>query len=361
MKIDCVRSQVVRLPQEEPLAGGKSVPGATRDFVVVKVATSDGIEGIGLTFFGGPLTNVLKATIDEFGELIRGKDPLAVEGIAETLRAAASSAGPAGIFTLALSPIDTALWDIRGKAFNLPLAKLLGGSRDRVPAYASGALMRTSSQAEVVRAAEVLVERGWKHMKTQLALPGETSHKLEIGRIRAMRESIGYDAALMVDINQRWSVHEAIDIGQRLEEFQLAWLEDVTACDDYRGLARVTERLTTPITGGEYVYGITPFRHMLEARSVDIVMIDLCRVGGITQWMKVAGMAEAFNLPVVSHLLPEIHLHLIAAVPNGQIVEYMPWTARLFEDPPLPQRGVLEVPSRPGLGLRFTREIDARF
>jgi L-alanine-DL-glutamate epimerase-like enolase superfamily enzyme len=85
--------------------------------------------------------------------------------------------------------------------------------------------------------------------------------------------------------------------------------------------------------GGEYVYGISPFRQMLEARSVDIVMIDLVRVGGITQWMKVAGMAEAFNLPVVSHLIPEIHVHLIAAIPNGHIVEYMPWTRTLVRQP----------------------------
>ena len=97
---------------------------------------------------------------------------------------------------------------------------------------------------------------------------------------------------------------------------------------------------------------------MLEARSVDIVMIDLVRVGGITQWMKVAGMAEAFNRPVVSHLIPEVHVHLIAAIPNGHIVEYMPWTRLLFEDPPLPEKGMLTVPAAPGLGLTFAREIN---
>ena len=100
---------------------------------------------------------------------------------------------------------------------------------------------------------------------------------------------------------------------------------------------------------------------MMEARSVDIVMIDLMRVGGITQWMKVAGMAEAFNLPVVSHLIPEVHVQLIAAIPNGQIVEYMPWTAGLFEDPPTPVNGWMTLPTGAGLGLSFTRDIDAGF
>jgi L-alanine-DL-glutamate epimerase-like enolase superfamily enzyme len=123
----------------------------------------------------------------------------------------------------------------------------------------------------------------------------------------------------------------------------------------------VTEALATPVAGGEYVYGIAPFRHMLEARSVDIVMIDLLRVGGIANWMKVAGMAQAFNLPVVSHLFPEIHVHLVAAAPNGLTVEYMPWSLRLFEDTPRPRDGELAVPSAPGLGLTFNREIIERY
>jgi L-alanine-DL-glutamate epimerase-like enolase superfamily enzyme len=132
----------------------------------------------------------------------------------------------------------------------------------------------------------------------------------------------------------------------------------VTAHDDYTGLARVADALITPLAGGECLYGITPFRHMIEAQSVDIVMIDLNRVGGISNWMKVAAMAEAFNLPVVSHLLPEIHVHLIAAVPNGLTVEYMPWSFRLFEEVPAPVNGELVVPNKPGLGLEFSREID---
>jgi L-alanine-DL-glutamate epimerase-like enolase superfamily enzyme len=126
-------------------------------------------------------------------------------------------------------------------------------------------------------------------------------------------------------------------------------------------LARVTAALSTPVAGGEYVWGIVPFRHMVEARSVDIVMIDLVRVGGITQWMKVAGMAEAFNLPVVSHLIPEVHVHLIGAIPNGLTVEYMPWLTRLFEEVPLPQDGELAMPTAPGLGLKFDQATIDRF
>jgi L-alanine-DL-glutamate epimerase-like enolase superfamily enzyme len=361
MKIQRVASRIVQVPADEPLADGPAVPGATREFVVVTITTYEGIEGIGLTFFGGVLTRALKAAVDDLGALIVGDDPLQVEAIAGKLHTAAGSAGPAGIFMLALSALDIALWDIKGKALDLPVAMLLGGQRRRVPTYASGALMRNFSLQEVEKAAATLVKRGFTQMKTQLALPGDTSTAREVERIRVIRDTIGPGIALMCDINQRWSVDEAIRIGRRVEEFDLAWLEDVTAHDDYAGLARVAVQLTTPVAGGEYVYGIAPFRHMLEARSVDIAMIDLFRVGGITQWMKVAGMAEAFNIPVVSHLVPEIHVHLIAAVPNGRVVEYMPWTMRLFEEPPLPDGGTLEVPSKPGLGLRFAPEVAKRF
>jgi L-alanine-DL-glutamate epimerase-like enolase superfamily enzyme len=358
MQIERVRAHIVRLPADEPLADGKVAPGATRDIVVVKVATKDGIEGVGITFFGAAMTGALKVAVEELGALIVGDDPRLTERIADKLRQASGTSGPGGLFTLALSAIDTALWDIRGKVLGLPVAKLLGGFRDRAPAYASGALMRTLSLDEVVTAAGRLVERGWTSMKTQLALPGGTIAEVEVERIRRVREAIGPDIRLMCDINQRWNVFEAFSIGERIEPYHLHWLEDVTACDDYAGIARVAAKLKTPIAGGEYVYGISPFRQMLEARSVDIVMIDLVRVGGITQWMKVAGMAEAFNLPVVSHLIPEVHVHLIAAIPNGHIIEYMPWTRMLFDNPPLPVKSEMTVPAEPGLGFTFTRAIN---
>jgi L-alanine-DL-glutamate epimerase-like enolase superfamily enzyme len=183
----------------------------------------------------------------------------------------------------------------------------------------------------------------------------------EIERIRIIRNAVGPDIALMVDINQRWGVHEAISIGRRIEELGLAWLEDPTAHDDYQGLAKIADALTTPICAGEYLYGIEPHRQSMTHHSVDIVMIDLLRVGGVTQWMKVAGMAEAFNMPVASHLLPEIHVHLIAAVSNGLVVEYMPWTWRLFDNPPVPENGEMKVPAEAGLGLKFAPDLFEKY
>ena len=303
MKISGIRSSIVALPADEPLADAAENPNATRPIVTLQIETDEGVVGLGVTYFGGALTGALRSAVDELGALMVGEDPLCVEAVAAKLRAAAGSAGPGGIFNLAHSALDTALWDIRGKALNLPLWKLLGGARERVPTYASGALMRGLSLDRVVAAAARLKERGFREMKTQLALPGETSPAQEVERVRRVREAIGPDIKLMCDINQRWRVEQAIDIGRRVEDagVGLFWLEDVTTADDFAGLARVTATLSTPVAGGEYVWGIVPFRHMVERHSVDIVMIDLVRVGGITQWIKVAGMAEAFNLPVVSH------------------------------------------------------------
>ena len=192
-------------------------------------------------------------------------------------------------------------------------------------------------------------------MKTQLALPGETTPAIEVERMVKIREAIGPDIKLMCDINQRWRPEQAMDIGSRVEDagVGLFWLEDVTTADDYPGLARISDALSTPVAGGEYVWGIVPFRHMMEARSVDVPMVDLVRVGGITQWLKVAGMAEAFNLPVVSHLIPEVHVHLIGAAPNGLTVEYMPWLGHMFKEVPVQQGGELAMPTKPGLGLEF--------
>ena len=359
MKITHVTTRVLRTPADNPLVVGLPAPTDTREFVTLELGTDQGLTGVGLTFFGGALTPALKAAVDALAGLLIGDDPSETEAIAAKARRAAGSSGPGGIFTLALSAIDIACWDLRGKAAGQSLCALLGGLRARVPMYASGALMRAHSVDYLAKAGPRLVDMGFRQMKMQCG--SEPTAAASVERVRVMREAIGPDVDLMCDINQLWSVHHAIDVGRRLEPYHLYWLEDPVAHDDYAGLARVADALATPIAAGEYHYGIVPFRHLLEARSIDIVMIDVLRVGGITQWMKVAGMAEAFNVPVVSHLVPEIHVQLIAAIPNGLTVEYMPWSLQLFEETPALQSGQLVVPARPGLGLAFDQAALKRF
>jgi L-alanine-DL-glutamate epimerase-like enolase superfamily enzyme len=358
MKLTHATARIVRLPADEPLAGGPTMPG-TRDLVTLELGTDEGVEGIAFTFFGAAICRSLKAAIEDLCALAMGEDPLRIEHITAKLRNAAASAGPGGILQLALSAIDIALWDIKGKVLNQPVWALAGGHRPRVPTYASGALMRTFPLDHLLKAGPRLKEKGFRQMKTQLG--GNARPEQEVERIRLMREAVGEDIDLMCDINQLWSVHQAVDIGTRIESAHLYWLEDVVAHDDYPGLARVTEALSTPVAAGEYVYGPVPFRHMLEARSVDIVMIDILRAGGVTGWLKIAAMAHAFNRPVVSHLAPELQVHLVAAVPNGLTVEYMPWTLALFEEGPAMENGELIVPQKPGFGLRFDRKTLDRY
>jgi L-alanine-DL-glutamate epimerase-like enolase superfamily enzyme len=363
MKIASLETGIVLLPNDEPLAGFSENPNAKNPIVWLKLRTDDGIEGLGVTYFGGALTRSLRRAVDELGALLVGDDPLRPEAAAQKLRDAAGSAGPAGMLTMALSAIDVALWDVKGKALGLPLWKLLGGGRDRIRTYASGALRRGLKLEAAVIAAGRLREKGYRQAKMQLGLPGSTTPAREVEQARLIREAVGPDMDLMCDINQRWRPEQAIDLGRRVEEAEvgLFWLEDVTAADDYAGLARVSAALATPVAGGEYLWGIVPFRHMMEARSVDIPMIDQVRCGGITQWLKIAGMAEAFNLPVVSHGVPEIHVHLVGAVANGLTVEYMPRLFPLWQDVPVPQEGDLLMPAAPGLGLDFDAAAILRY
>jgi L-alanine-DL-glutamate epimerase-like enolase superfamily enzyme len=351
MKISHVTTRVLSTPADNPLVVGLPAPTDTREFVLLELGTDQGLVGIGLTFFGGALTPALRAAVDGLARLTIGMDPSQVEAIAAKCRRMAGGAGPGGIFSLAISSVDMACWDLMGKAAGRSVCALLGGLRERVPTYASGALMRPHSIDYLAKAGPRLRDMGFRQMKMQCG--SEPTIAASVERVRVMRESIGADVDLMCDINQLWTVNQAVEVGRRIEPYQLFWLEDVTTHDDYAGIARVNAALATPICGGELVYGIVPFRHMIEQRSVDIPMIDQVRSGGITPWLKIAGMAEAFNLPVVSHGVPEIHVHLVGAVPNGLTVEYMPRLFPLWKEVPQPVDGDLLMPTAPGLGLEF--------
>ena len=355
MKIASVSTRAVRIPRDpSPAVRG----GDTMDFVVLTIRTDDGIEGIGYAGFQSPvLTPALKTTVDVLGETIVGDDPANTDAVFERL-SRLGGGSPAGLLTRAISAIDVALWDIKGKSLDQPVYKLLGGLRDRVPTYQSGYLWRPSTLEELDADARRIVSEGFRAMKFRLG--AEATDAGEIARLETMRNAVGPDVDLMIDINQGWDVNRAIRIGGAMSEYGIFWLEDPTTFDDFAGLARIADALDTPIAAGEYVYGIRPFRELIERRSIDIVMVDLLRVGGITQWMKVAHMAEAFNLPVVSHLAPEVLVHALAAVPNGLTLEYMPWAFPLFKQVPQAVDGEVELPSAPGLGLEFDEELLAR-
>ena len=364
MKITKSQVQVLHAPADEALVDVQPKSGGMRAFVTVKMMTDEGIEGIGLTFAPAlglsPLAPALKSAVDALCGLVEGQDPMDIEAVMQGFAAEDRRLRP----WRDTPPWPWPRWTWRcgtskAKRSTSRCAPCWAGYRKRVPTYASGALMRPMNLEQLAEIGPALVEKGFRQMKSQMG--AEDTPAKEVMRMRTLREAVGEDIDIMCDINQLWDVNQAISIGKRVEEYHLFWLEDVVAHDDYQGMARVADALTTPLAAGEYVYGINPFRQLIENRSIDIVMIDLLRVGGITEWRKVAGMAEAFNLPVVSHLIPEIHIQLMGSIPNGLTVEYMPWTLKLFEETPKFVDGCLEVPDKPGLGLNFSEDALKRY
>src|SRR6185369_11825952 len=203
MKITGYEAIALKVLEDDPLANMPEEAGRTRPAVALRLRTDSGIEGIGVTLYGR-MMKTLHTAVDELAALTVGEDPMRIEAIIAKLRANSGDAGPGGIFTLALSAIDTALWDIKGKALDQPLWMLLGGHRDRVATYASGSLRRGLTDAQARQAAQILVQKGFKEMKTQMALPGNPTPAEEARRVRVVREAIGPDIKLMCDINQRW-------------------------------------------------------------------------------------------------------------------------------------------------------------
>ncbi|MEX2299522.1 MAG: mandelate racemase/muconate lactonizing enzyme family protein [Bryobacterales bacterium] len=351
MKIQSYSTRAVSLT-DRPLPIANSPGARMANFATLTLRTDEGIEGIGYAgFVPSCVLKGLHETLNGLAELAVGDDPFEIEAIAKKLLELAGAGAPAGFITRAAAAIDVALWDIRGKALGKPVYQLLGGFRDRVPVYASGYLWRTYDLNMLAEWGAKLVEQGFRAMK--LRMGAEDAPAKEIERLRVLREAVGPAVDLMVDINQGWDVNQSISIGRALEQFNLYWLEDPTHHLDYNGLARIAAALDTPLAAGEYVYGLAPFAHLIERQSIDIVMIDLLRAGGLTPFMKAAHLAEANNLPVVSHLAPEILCHALAAVPNGLYLEHMPWSFGLFKEVPVVENGQLVLSQKPGLGLEF--------
>ncbi len=359
MKITSFETHAVSLAEApEPI---RNSPGETvGNFVTLRLRTSAGIEGLGYAGFV-PLVVLpaLRAMLDSLAELATGMDALDHEAIGGKLLREAGAGSPAGLVTRAVSAIDTALWDLKGRAHSQPVWKLLGGLRRRVPCYASGLLWRNHDLDVLAADGPKLVEQGFRAMKFRMG--AERSHRAELERLRVLREAVGPDIDLMVDINQGWDVNRAIRIGREMEEYDLYWLEDPTHFEDFEGLAKIADALDTPVAAGEYNYGIAAFAQMFRQGSVDIAMVDLLRAGGITGFMKAAHLAGAFNLPVVSHLAPEVLAHAVAAAPNGLIVEHMPWSLPLFEQEIAMEGGEIVLSDASGFGLSFDETALARY
>ena len=351
MKIQRLTVDVLRVPVEHPyVAGGRTVDANWH--VLARLATSDGVEGIGYVVYPRPdLMPAIGHAARELGEHLIGMSVLEPEAAWERLARRGDWVGPGGLLHTALAPLDIAVWDAAGKTIGQPLHRLLGGYRDRMPTYASDGLWVSLSLDELAASARRHVEAGFPAVK--LRIGKEPTPELEARRVRTVREAVGPEVRIMVDAVESWSLIQARNSGRVLQEATIAWLEDPVHHQDVPGLAQLRRELHVPIAAGEHLYHLDAFRRLLEARAVDVVILDLARVGGVTPWRKIAALAQAHRVPVCGHVVPEIQVHLLSAVPNGHLVEYVPRSAGILVAMPRVEKGELVAPSAPGLGLEL--------
>ena len=350
MKVTAVETLPVLVPLPSPI-GSALGPIHCFGCILVSVRTDAGITGENLIFtLNGRRTKVLSQMVDELADLIIGRDAGHIADFWARAWKDINFLGHKGVPVVGISALDGALWDTLGKASGLPLYRLLGGAKTVVPAYQSGGLWLSSSTDELVAEAERFIAQGFKAMKMRLGSPDPTT---DIARVRAVRDAIGPHIKLMADANQGLNEAQAIRLGRMLEQFDLTWFEEPLPAWDLEGLARVSAALDTPIASGETEYTRYGFRRMLELRSADILMPDLQRVGGVSEFMRVGHMAESQDVPISSHLFPETSIQVLGALANAIYLEYMPWFSKLYHEELVFKDGNAIVPERPGWGFTF--------
>jgi L-alanine-DL-glutamate epimerase-like enolase superfamily enzyme len=346
VQVSRVEVDTLFVPVTRPYsAGGRQVTGNWH--VLARLTTSDGVQGHGyiVALRQGLVAAVAQAT-RELGAQLVGMHVLEVEAAWERLASVGDWVGPGGLLHYALAPLDIAMWDAAGKSLGQPLYRLLGGYRDRVPAYASDGLWYSLSPDELAESASGHVAHGYTAMKMRLG--HEARPEAEARRVQAVRQAVGPDIRILVDATESWQLSQAMQTGRVLQEAGITWLEDPVQHEDVTGLAAIASDLVIPVATGEHLYQLTEFHRLLQARATDIAIIDLGRIGGITPWRRVAALAQAYHIPVCGHVIPEIHVHLLSAIPHGYMVENVPRSEAILQGMPTLEDGCLVAPKGPG-------------
>ncbi len=336
-------------PFEKPISNGKYTYYATNT-VICQIHTDEGITGVG--WVDG--TEIVFDTLKQLEPLVVGEDPFNVERIWSKMYLP-KIFGRKGLTTRAISAVDIALWDIIGKASGKPLYQLLGGYRDEVPVYIAGGYYETDKSNALLKAEmEGNIAKGIKAIKMKI---GRLPVKEDLKRIEAIREQVGDQVEILVDANNAYSRLDALKMGRMLDKLDVYWFEEPLAPDDLAGAAELAKTLDTPIASGENEYTLWGFRDIIDSGSVDIINADAQVLGGITEWRKVASYALAHHIPIAPHGSQEIHVHLVASVPNGLIVEYYDSNLNALSDAMFEQKlslnpnGTVSPFQGPGLGV----------
>lgn len=325
-----------------------------QETVFVEVTTDDGAVGLGYSYtIGTGDTAVLALLRDHLLPRLIGQDTTLIEAIWTDLFASTRATTVGAITSLALSAIDTALWDLRCIRANAPLWRVAGGYRQSVPLYdTEGGWLHLSTE-ELVHGAKAAVAAGWGGIKVKVGKP--TANE-DYERLAAVRDAVGPNFDLMVDANQSMTLPEALRRVDAYAPIGLFWLEEPMPADDVSGHARLAKATTIPIAVGESMYSIAQFRDYLERGAASVVQVDVARIGGITPWLKVAHLAEAFNVDVCPHFLMELHVSLVAAIPNGRYVEHIPQLRSITTSEMAIENGHAVAPDTPGLGIPWDRD-----
>ncbi|MDH3386467.1 MAG: mandelate racemase/muconate lactonizing enzyme family protein [Gammaproteobacteria bacterium] len=358
MKITRFGTTLVNVPLETPIATAIHQIEST-GCVLLELETDQGLVGESyVQTLNAVRLGALREMLCGFAHQVKGRDPHMVAQIWQDIWNEMNPIGHKGFSIAALTAIDTACWDLVGKAAGLPLYKVFGACREKVKTYASGGLWMSQSIDGLVEEAAAFIDAGFLAMKLRL---GKTTIAEDIERVRAVRDAIGPDIELLADANQSLTVKHAIRLGRELEQFDLLWFEEPVVYHNLAGCAEVRAALATPIAAGETEYTRYGMRDILEAGAVDVLMPDLQRIGGLSEMRRVAALASAYEIPISTHLFTEHSLSIAGAEANCISVEHMPWNAPLFNEAMDISDGMIIIPDRPGTGFSFDRKAIKRF
>jgi L-alanine-DL-glutamate epimerase-like enolase superfamily enzyme len=356
MRITGVRTAVYRVPPAVRIED--SIQRVSHwELVVTTLTTDGGPTGTGLAYTNGFGGTAVRELVDTYvAPLVVGQDPVDVERIWRACWWELHSLGSGGMIRLALAAIDIALWDILAQHAQVPLYRLLGGTREGIPAYASAINAHLDGEP-LVEQMRGFVAQGYRALKMKV---GRDNPAEDVERVGAVRRAIGPGVKLMLDVNQAWTAGEAVRRTALVRPFDPFWLEEPILADDRQGHVQVRALTGVPIAVGETLYTRYEFADYMRAGAVDIVQADVIRVGGYTEWMKIAKLAESFNLPVAPHFMMELSVHALCAVPNGLILEDLRGGSLtdmgLLAEPVAVKQGELRPPARPGHGIALNVE-----
>ena len=354
MRIQDIQFQLSRIPLPGGTWGDQIHTVTHIEIITADVTADNGARGTGFTHTSGVGGRTILAMLEELRPTLMGK-PAHPRSIWHDAWGFLRDNGPGGVTTLALAAVDTALWDLLGKARDLPLADLLGRVRDCVPLYGSGINLHLSPE-EVVEQVLNWKGQGYGAAKVKVGKPDLAE---DIERLTLIREKVG-TFPVAVDANQGWSFPAAVRAMKNFEHLDLLWVEEPFRVDDVESHRRLRDRSRLPIGLGENLYTLQQFNQYFVADACDFVQADVCRVGGITPYMAIADTARAFGLPMAPHFIMELSAHVLCAVPNIYLAE-MTEGGTLTElgviEPHTPKNGCFEPTKAPGLGLEYDRDL----